>query len=117
MANPGYRPRVYGSRRTGSEWLSVQERKMQVLRKDADESVAALNEPPAGAVGAVAMKNDVVKKFEVVLDPRNTESLASVVKRSIETVFDEFGGNKAKTAAALGIGRTTIYRKMGLRKD
>jgi DNA-binding NtrC family response regulator len=57
------------------------------------------------------------KKFEVVLDPKNPECLASVVRRYIDTIFDQCDGNKAKTAEALGVGRTTIYRKLGLRKD
>lgn len=86
--------------------------KRPALRKDADESVVPLNESTPGAVA-----EKVMKKFEVDLDPKNTESLASVIKRYILAVFEEFDGNKAKTAEALGIGRTTIYRKLGLRKD
>ena len=116
MSKPGYRPRVYGRKRSGTEWLALQERKTPVLRRDAEESVLptpeAMNEPASAAVAQEAMK-----KFEVDLNPKNVESLASVIKRYILAVFEQFDGNKAKTAEALGIGRTTIYRKLGLRKD
>lgn len=112
MANPGYRPRVYGSKRTGSEWLRGDERKEQALRKDAGESVVPANEP-----ASKPSAEEPSKKFEVKIDRKDTEPLASVVRRYVDAVFEEFGGNKAKTAVALGIGRTTIYRKMGLRKD
>ena len=101
--------------------------KTRALRKDADESLVPLNEPGTGAVRDTVTKDTVtkdaprkdvvVKKFEVVLDRNKPEPLGSVIQRYIETMLDEFDGNKARTAEALGIGRTTVYRKMGLRKD
>ena len=125
MASPGYRPRVYGRKRSGTEWLALQERKAPALRRDADESAVDTPSPktapgtplPVNEPGVSAVQESVMKKFEIELDPKKIESLASVVKRYVEAVFAEFDGNKAKTAEALGIGRTTIYRKLGLRKD
>ena len=116
------------TRRTGRAWLGAQESKRPApLRKDADESVVPLNATNTFAVGSGSPSlpdpgprtpdPSPMKKFEIELDPNKIESLASVVKRYIEAVFEEFDGNKAKTAEALGIGRTTIYRKLGLRKD
>ncbi len=55
-----------------------------------------------------------MKKFEVDLNPSHIVPLDVVVERYIEAVLELEGGNKAKASAALGIGRTTIYRKLGL---
>lgn len=100
-----YRPRIYGSQRLGREGIS--------LRKDADESVVPLNDSPEAAVEGGIVK----EKFEVELDPLNLVPLKVVIERYIQTVLALKNANKAKTAEALGIGRTTIYRKLGLRKD
>jgi Response regulator containing CheY-like receiver, AAA-type ATPase, and DNA-binding domains len=47
-------------------------------------------------------------------DKKNTESLslASVEKNHIQKVLEYAKGNKTKTAECLGIGLTTLYRKM-----
>jgi DNA-binding NtrC family response regulator len=42
----------------------------------------------------------------------NNLSLALVEKKHIEKVLEHTGGNKTKTAGLLGIGLTTLYRKM-----
>ncbi len=102
----------YGGRRSGRVWLAQQEQKTPALRKDVEESVVKMNEPSGDAVGSLEMK-----KFEVALDMKTITPLAEVERRYIEAVIEELGGNKTKAAEALGIGRTTIYRKFGLRKN
>lgn len=39
-------------------------------------------------------------------------TLAQIERRAIETAFDRTGGNRTKMARELGIGRTTLYRKL-----
>lgn len=48
-------------------------------------------------------------------DARNTSKivpLAEVEKQAILTALDRLNGNKLLTARALGIGKTTLYRKL-----
>jgi transcriptional regulator with PAS, ATPase and Fis domain len=57
------------------------------------------------------------KKFEVTIEPGRVPKLKEVVDLYIRAVLEVTGYNKARAAAALGIGRTTMYRKLGLRED
>jgi DNA-binding NtrC family response regulator len=59
----------------------------------------------------------VTSKFEVDLEEQPPPTLKEVEKRYIETVLERCGGNKSKAFKVLGIGRTTLYRKLGMRKD
>lgn len=46
--------------------------------------------------------------------------LAEMERRHIQRVVDAVGGNRARAAAALGIGERTLYRKLkeyGLARD
>jgi len=117
MANPGYRPRVYGNRRSGREWLSQEERKTQALRKDAEESRVEMKSPGGEAVRTDTEGQPLKNKFEIEWDLQHPVPLKDVIRRYIDTLVEAFDGNKSKAADALGIGRTTIYRKLGLRKD
>jgi len=108
---PSGRPRIYRSQRTGRERLTAEERKSVPLRKDAEESVVPLN-----SVEEIAVREVAMKKLEIELDPKSLLPLSEVVRRYIDAVLELKDGNKAKTALALGVGRTTIYRKLGLRE-
>lgn len=55
------------------------------------------------------------RHFEINLDA--PISLRELERRYIERVLALCGGNKTKAFKVLGIGRTTLYRKLGLRKD
>jgi transcriptional regulator with PAS, ATPase and Fis domain len=48
----------------------------------------------------------------IIADDAEIMSLASAEKRAIENALHHLGGNITKVAAALGIGRNTLYDKM-----
>lgn len=73
--------------------------------------------PDPDPAGSRKPEASAPKRFEVPLDRNAVTPLEEVERLYIEAVFEEFGGNKTRVAEALGIGRTTLYRKLGLRKD
>jgi len=66
-----------------------------------DEWIRARNLPPEIVTGA---SSSTVRQLGVAMD------LDAVNKLHVEDTFKRFGGNKARTARALGIGRRTLYR-------
>lgn len=55
------------------------------------------------------------RTFEINLD--EPISLRELERKYIERVLALCDGNKTKAFKVLGIGRTTLYRKLGMRKD
>jgi two-component system response regulator HydG len=51
-------------------------------------------------------------KFEEARNVARIVPLAEVEKRAILNALDRLKGNKLLTARALGIGKTTLYRKL-----
>ncbi len=69
---------------------------------------------------AIIMAGDsLIEAEDLLLKPRknaqfdaDTTNLEELEKRTIEEVIRRFDGNMSKVAKELGIGRTTLYRKM-----
>jgi DNA-binding NtrC family response regulator len=64
------------------------------------------NYQPMGEGSSADLNSSAVKK-ETLLP------LAEIERRYIRHVLDEVGGNKRRAAAILGIGRRTLYRRLG----
>lgn len=54
--------------------------------------------------------------FEVSLEPGRAPTLKQLERAYIERILALAGNNKAKAVKMLGIGRTTLYRKLGMRR-
>jgi DNA-binding NtrC family response regulator len=54
--------------------------------------------------------NDLKQLLKAYID--DTVPLAEIEKRYIRTVLQQFGGNQVQTAAALGIDRSKLYRRL-----
>ncbi len=50
---------------------------------------------------------------QVLSQDQSLPSLAEIEKRYIQHVLDKVGGNKRRAASILGIGRRTLYRRLG----
>ena len=56
-------------------------------------------------------------KIEFDLDDKKAPTLEEVEDEYLQKLLLVTDGNKTRTAERAGIGRTTLYRKLGLRKD
>ena len=66
--------------------------------------------PPELAESATANTIDLKKVLAVYMN--ETVPLAEIEKRYILSVLQQFGGNQVRTAAALGIDRSKLYRRL-----
>ncbi|HEY8226669.1 MAG TPA: sigma-54 dependent transcriptional regulator [Pyrinomonadaceae bacterium] len=67
--------------------------------------------PPELACGHPPKANDDLKQI-LAAYMNETVPLAEIEKRYILTVLQQFGGNQVRTAAALGIDRSKLYRRL-----
>jgi transcriptional regulator with PAS, ATPase and Fis domain len=59
-----------------------------------------------------SFKTDMTEKVKAMKESRESFNLNKLEKSVIEEMLKQFHGNKRKTAEHLGIGRTTLYRKL-----
>ena len=67
--------------------------------------------PPELACNPTSKATDDLKEV-LALYMNETVPLAEIEKRYILTVLQQFGGNQVRTAAALGIDRSKLYRRL-----
>ena len=76
-----------------------------------DDELDLIDLPPELSQGSVTTDADDLKKVLAVY-MNEAVPLAEIEKRYILSMLQQFGGNQVRTAAALGIDRSKLYRRL-----
>ena len=102
----------------GEDRIATRHLPPRLLQRSGNQEPEFLRETPAARTRWSEAQNPAAK---VGASPEHVESLVEpldvVERRAIERAIESFDGNLSKASRALGIGRTTLYRKLERYRD